>query len=329
MTKNAHGGDIYSFAKRVGIKTSEVIDFSSNINQYKPRIKKDFNTLDISKYADPHYTKLKKALAKQYKIKPTQLTLFNGASAAIAYVLSDYHDKVTLYAPAYSEYTKYAKNITSINRFEALTQEPEKNSLVIFVNPATPDGKYYDLEKLFDIWQKQSCIVLVDESFLEFTTKPSAKAKLKSYDKLFILKSLTKFYACAGVRIAIMISNEKYVDKTLPLWNISSFDEAYIRAALKDKTFPKRALKKIAEDKQRLLYVLENSPLIEKIYPSDANFFLVKLKGMTAKQLQEQCDDASIMIRECENFDYLDAQHVRIAVRKKKDIKKLKKILHA
>ncbi len=328
MKKNKHGGDIYRFAKHLGIKTSEVIDFSSNINQYKPKIQGDLNTINVTPYANPHYPKLKKALAKHYGIKTTQMTLFNGASSAIATILKDIKN-VVIYAPAYGEYRRFAPHAMLINRFEALHQDPPYGALVIFVNPATPDGKYYPLKKLLEIWKKQNCVVLIDESFLEFTTYPSAITFLQSYKKLFILKSLTKFYACAGVRVAIMIHHSAYTPSNLPLWNISTFDMHYILWALQDKDFVTRTHKKIAADKKYLLKLLQKSPLIEKIYPSDANFILVKLKNINAKELQNMCDKEAIMIRNCDNFDFLDKWHVRFAVRPKKDIKKLKRVLYA
>ncbi len=326
----SHGGNIYTFAKRLGIKKKQVIDFSSNINQYSPKIDLDFNKLSIAPYADTKYKKLKKKLATHYKTKASQIALYNGASVAIETFLRTFKSPVTLYAPAYSEYKRFAPDAQLINRFDALLSKPLKNNLVIFVNPATPDGYSYDLEALFDIWEKQNNTIMIDESFLEFTEASSVIERLKRNGKLYILKSLTKFYACAGVRVGIIISQKKNIKKltvTQPLWQVSTFDMHYIVEALKDKQFKKSATQKIKKDKKRLLKVLKKSPLVDKIYPSDANFFLVSLRDIDAYTLQKLCDKESIMIRNCENFDFLDKRHVRIAVRRKKDVKRLAKVL--
>ena len=327
MKNSPHGGDIYSFAKELKIAPKKVIDFSSNINQYSPRISLNLNKLDISKYADIRYTKLKKRLAKKYELKPTNIALFNGASSAIQAILSNVKTTVTIYAPAYGEYKRHAKKVKLIDRFKNLYQEPEKDSFVIFVNPSTPDGNYYDLDRLFEIWDRQNNTVLIDESFLDFTPNSSS---FKNSSNLYILKSLTKFYSCAGVRVGIVLSDEKNIkalEKTIPAWNISTYDENYILSALKDKGFEKRTIENLAKDKKRLFKVLKSSKYIKKIYESDANFFLVKLKKIDAKKLQKKCKKQNILIRNCDNFDFLDSSHVRFSVRGKKDVKKLAKVL--
>ena len=326
MNKSSHGGDIYTFAKKLKTESKKIIDFSSNINQCKPNISLDFNTLDVSKYADTSYKTLKTALAKKYQVKPNQIALFNGASSAIQTLIQN-QPHVTIYAPAYSEYKRYANKVELIDRFKNLYHMPQKDSFVVFVNPSTPDGKYYDMDELFEIWERQNNTVLIDESFLDFTPNTSA---FKKSNKLYILKSLTKFYACAGVRVGIVLSskqNIKKINTSLPSWNISSYDEAYILEALKDKNFEKETMKKIIKDKKRLYKVLKSSRYVKKVYESDANFFLVKLKKIDAQTLQMWCRYENILIRECENFDFLDAKHVRLSVRGKKDVKKLAKIL--
>jgi threonine-phosphate decarboxylase len=325
MKKSSHGGDIYSFARKLKISPDKVIDFSSNINQLSPKVKIDLKKVNFSRYPDRNYRKLKKALAKKYLVKPNQIALFHGASSAIETLIRD--KEITIYAPAYSEYKIYAKNVKLINRFKNLYEKPTQNSLVIFVNPSTPDGKYYDLEELFEIWKEQNNTILIDESFLDFTPNTS---DFEKNNKLYIIKSLTKFYSSAGVRIGLVISSEKNIKKleaTIPPWSISTFDEAYILKALKDKNFEKETLKKITKDKKRLYKVLKTSKYIKKIYESNANFFLVKLKKIKADRLQKKCAKKNILIKESKNFDFLDNSYARFAVCSKKDIKKLKKVL--
>ncbi len=171
MTENQHGGDIYQFSKEIGCDPSEVIDLSSNINFIKPKLDIDFNTLNISPY--PNYEALQESIATLYDVKSFKLELFNGATSAIYSLFRLLGLKhVTLYAPLYLEYKKAAKaygyKIDLINRFKDLNQEIKPGSLVIFVNPSTPDGTFYMLDKLMQIWMDKECTILIDESFLDF-----------------------------------------------------------------------------------------------------------------------------------------------------------------
>ncbi|HFU75553.1 MAG TPA: histidinol-phosphate aminotransferase family protein [Arcobacter sp.] len=331
MLEYAHGGDVVSFAKKVRCDINDVIDLSSNINFIKPKLQYDFNSLDISAY--PNYENIYKIIAKHYKIKKSELELFNGGSSAIFSLFQYLNLKhCTIYSPAYLEYKKAANTFgykcEHINRFKKIQKKVKKNSLVIFVNPSTPDGKFYDLDKLFSIWKKANAFILIDESFLDFTNHPSAIRFLKEYKKLYILKSMTKFYSCAGVRSGILISNKKNIQKlqtTQAKWKLSQYDITYIKNALKDKKFRKKSLQKNKKAKKYIYEILENSELISNTYKSEANFVLVKLKDLNAKQFQNRLEPFKIMVRDCSNFDFLDDRYVRIAVKSKLKLKQLKK----
>jgi len=340
MTPFEHGGDVTAFAKACNYEVSEVIDLSSNINFVKPSIDADFNTLDIAPY--PNYDTLYEAVASHYTVKVEEMELFNGGSSAIFSLFQ--HVKgalanapyVTIYSPAYLEYKKAAKlfgyKLEIIDRFENFNAEVKENSLIIFVNPSTPDGMYYDIESLLQKWQEKNCTVLIDESFIEFTSHTSITKVLENYPNLYILKSMTKFFGAAGIRVGTLISQAKNI-KALgtkePLWKLSAFDATYIQEVLTDKTF--KACSDIAneESKNYLLRVLNNSKYIKTIYPSNANYILVELKDITAKELQEKLIPHKVMIRSCENFDGLGAYHVRIAVKSIDNLEKFKEVLDA
>ena len=334
MKGSSHGGDIYLFAKKLKKKPKDIVDFSSNINPIMPKIKTKISKKSLSAYPNFRYIKLKKEISLKYKIKPKNIFLSNGATEAI-YLLSNIlkKDKITLYAPLYFEYKKAfkAKKVKLINRFSK-ENKPLKNSLIIFTNPSTPDGKYYKLKKYLKLWKKLKCTVLIDESFLDFANKKSAISYIKRYKKLFIIKSFTKFYAAAGVRVGAIFShakNIKKIQKNSPIWNISKFDEEYIKRALKDKKHRKRTLKSIKKNKKRLKKILKKSNLFSKIYPSKANFVLAKSKRKKIKVLQKRLKKEKILVRYCDNFDFLNKRYARFAVKSKKDLKKLKKAIFA
>ena len=328
-----HGGQIEKFAFDLGCKVSEIIDLSSNINFVKPQINIDFNTLDISSY--PTYDKLYKKIADNYAVESSEIELFNGGSSAI-FTLFKHLDlkSCTIYSPAYLEYKKASLNfgyeLDIINRFDDITAPVKEGSFVIFVNPSTPDGKYYELEELMKTWIKKSCTILIDESFLDFCDKPSAIKYLKSYDKLYILKSMTKFYSSAGIRVGTMVSRKENIEKLKefePMWKLSQFDSNYLQAALDDKLFKNISKAINIKNKIELENILKNSTLVEEIFESSANYLLVKLANLNAKEFQEKLKPYKIMVRDCSNFDYLDDRFVRIAVKSSSANETLKKAL--
>lgn len=328
-----HGGDVEGFAKELGCDVSEIIDLSSNINFIKPELHIDFNTIDISSY--PKYDTLYKNIANHYSIEANQLELFNGASSAIFSLFRGFDTRVCyIYSPAYLEYKKAAINfnyqIELINRYVELDKDVIEGSLVVFVNPSTPDGSFYDIEALLSKWVEKDCTILVDESFIEFTNNKSIASYINNYDKLYVLKSLTKFYSCAGVRIGSVISSEKNIEKLKknePLWKISQFDMHYINAVLEDTNFTKLSKAINITNKEYLVKVLKEFKYTNHIFDSSANFVLIQLKTITASQFQEFLKPYKIMIRDCSNFDFLDESFVRIAVKSSKSIERLKEAL--
>ncbi|MGB7402202.1 MAG: aminotransferase class I/II-fold pyridoxal phosphate-dependent enzyme [Arcobacter sp.] len=329
----SHGGDILAFSKKIGLKPKEIIDLSSNINFLKPNIKTDLNNLDISNY--PTYEKLYKIIAKKYSVKADKIELFNGGSSAIFSFFRNIGLKhCTIYSPAYLEYKKAAQTfgfkIDLINRFEQINKEVKKNSLVIFVNPSTPDGRYYDLGKLFNSWTKKNCTIFIDESFLDFTKNTSIIDKLKTYDKLYILKSMTKIYSSASIRVGTIISNSKNIKKLKekePLWKLSHFDSIYLQNAIKDKNFITKTIKITQKNKEYTIKHLERFNFIKKIYKSQANYLLLELQDCDAQSLQNKLISYKIMIRDCSNFDFLNNTFVRVAIKDKTAMQKFIKAL--
>lgn len=331
MTTYGHGGDVNGFAAHCGCAPEAVIDLSSNINFITLNV--DFNGVTLNAY--PTYERLTETLAEHYGVKPDQMELFNGGSSAIFSLMRFFNNPAcTIYSPAYLEYKKAAhlhgKKVALINRFEAMDAEVEENSLVVFVNPSTPDGRYYEIEALMERWIAKNCTILIDESFLEFCGGESATRHLQTYDKLYVLKSQTKFYGCAGVRVGIVLSSRENIDLLRakePLWKISALDSHFLITALKDEPFRTRSHTLNAEAKTYLKTLLDNSPLFEEVLESDANFFLVRLANMSAKTFQEKLLPYHIMVRDCSNFDFLDERYVRIAVKEVEALKRFEEAL--
>ena len=341
MTPYQHGGNITAFARSCGCRPDEVIDLSSNINFITPRIDVDFNALSIAPY--PDYTDFYRTLAAHMGVSAEQMEVFNGGSSAIFSLYATFtshlspltsHLTNVIYAPAYLEYKKAADrfgfNVQIVDRFSAMEAVVPEGSWVVFVNPATPDGAWYSMEPLLERWAARGCRVLVDESFLAFTPYPSASRFLEWYPDLYILTSMTKYFGAAGVRIGVVISREENIAalrRREPVWKLSAFDVAYIEAALRDGTFAARSAEGNRKAKGWLLERLASSPWVEQIYPGEANFVLVRLRGMTAAELQARLVPHRILVRDCANFDGLDAYHVRIAVKAIEQMEPLTEVL--
>ena len=246
------------------------------------------------------------------------MALYNGATSAIFELFKTLkQQRVYLYAPLYGEYKRALpkeKQIIKINRFKDIYVKPKKDSIVVFVNPSTPDAKHYDLKKLFKLWKKRNCTIILDESFIEFEKLKSLRNQINTYKKLYIIQSFSKFYSCAGVRIGAIFSDKSNIKRLkTPMWNLSSFDVAFLTKRLQDKAFEKKSKKLHKKNKKELFEILKDSKLFSKIYKSDSNFFLVKSKksGKIFKHLLKH----KILVRTCESFDFLSDDYLRFAVK--------------
>ena len=328
-----HGGNIYKFAQQLNCEPNEVLDFSANINPFQAV---DWRQLqfNLTPYAEPTYQDLTQVLKQRYALL-CEIELFNGASAAIFALLRYLQPKnVVLYAPLYNEYSRLAKtlacNIHIINRLTHETAPIPEHSTIIFVNPATPDGTLYDLTDLLTEWQNKHCHVIVDESFLDFTNAPSIMTQ-SNYERLYLIKSLSKFYGCAGVRVGFVAGQSEFIGQLQrfePAWKLSTFDMAYIEQAVNNTAFIQQTQDDTLKNRTLLKQVLQKSGRFEQIYDSAANFLLARLKdAVSSHALQTELSNARILIRVCDNFLGLDERFVRFAVKDETAIASLKTAL--
>jgi threonine-phosphate decarboxylase len=328
-----HGGNIYRFAQHLGCLPEQVLDFSANINPEQAVDLDCLQQVQLAPYADPDYGALKQALKTRYpQSAGVEIEVFNGASAAIFALLRHLQpDDLVLYTPLYGEYAQIAGHLGctlhNINRFGSLTAAVPKNSTVIFVNPATPDGRLYEMQALLTQWQAAGCTIIVDESFLDFCVADSVAGHITHYDKLYVIKSLSKFYGCAGIRIGFILAAAqavKALKRLEPAWKLSSLDMAYMRQALANTAFIERTRQQTAYRRDLLGQALQASGLFGQIYPGQANFLLAKLvNDGDGYQLQARLAASRLLIRVCDNFTELDNSHVRFAVKDESAIAQL------
>ena len=330
----AHGGNIYKFAEYAGCTPADVVDFSSNINIVRPETADYADiTPDLTPYPDPGYSRLKNAFSAHYAVPAESLIVFNGGSSAIFALFANLrrkYEKCTLYAPLYSEYKRaasvYSFRTTLKNRF-AHSAEKVSSSFAVIVNPSTPDGALEaNLTEKIDRLTADGCTVLIDESFIEFSDAESLAAKAAENANLFVLKSMTKFYGSAGIRVGFLVGEPAQcaeISAAMPMWPVSAYDAEYIISSLKDSHFASYAMKLNSRNRKRLNTILEESGLFRRIFPSEANFVLAELAEMTASSLAGKLRKAHIMVRDCSNFDFLGEKFVRFAVKDECSIGKL------
>ena len=338
-----HGGNIYQFARHLGCRPEHVLDFSANINPQQAVDPGCLQQVELGPYADPDYSLLKEAIVRRYPIPDhADIELFNGASAAIFALLRQLRPvELVLYTPLYGEYAHIAGQLgCKVHRIDRLgtsadaslsawPAEIPRGSTVIFVNPSTPDGRLYQLQDLLSVWRAAGCTVIIDESFLDFCLQDadSIAAQIAHDDKLYVIKSLSKFYGCAGVRVGFIVAAAQAIKELKllePAWKLSSLDMAYMQHALANSAFIERTRRKTAGLREMLFQVLQASCLFDKIYPGQANFLLARLAdGGDGYQLQAQLESSRILIRVCDNFEGLDKSHVRFAVKDEQAIVQL------
>ncbi len=276
-----HGGNIYRFAQSLGCLPGQVLDFSANINPQQAVDMGCLQQVQLGPYADPHYSLLKQALQERYPGPPgADIEVFNGASAAIFALLRFLRpDDLVLYTPLYGEYAHIAGELGcrlhTVDRFNDPAADIPRRSTVIFVNPSTPDGQLYDLKDRLAKWQSADCTIIIDESFLDFCQTESIAGYIAHYDKLYLIKSLSKFYGCAGIRIGFVMAAGpaiKALKRLEPAWKLSSLDMAYMRQALANTAFIEQTRRQTRDLRGQLHQALSSCGLFRRIYDGTGQF---------------------------------------------------------
>lgn len=299
-----------------------------------PTVNIDFSSVDISRPCDME--EMQNHLAKHYGVSEKHVDLFHGEESLIDallqyfYLIKKFQGKCYIYAPCTKEFEvkvkKYTNQLELINRFDTQPAVFIKNSIVIFTNPSTPDGKYHDIERLLNLWKNYNLTVIVDESFFEFYEGKSATKFINSYENLYVIKSMASFYHMEGVRLATLISSEENIKSVKSYESrktLSSFDMAYVKAVLNDKNFKRISQAIHAKNIILLEEVLRCSGLFEMIHTTNTNFILAKLKKMKAKKLTKLLAKEGILINDYSSITFLGEKFVGFKVHSEVCVKSL------
>lgn len=333
LKKPFHGGMESGQFPGLARDRQEIIDFSANINPLGPslRVKKALEQFDPTPYPDPLSRKLIDILAGLNGVSASQVVPGNGATQLIhllAQVLVQKGDRVLIFAPTFGEYEfacrlKQARvsfiTAREENGFQwdiSIAEKKLRNlnpALVFLCNPNNPTGVYLDpalVERLAH--QAADGLLIVDESYVAFTGQKCASAGLLAQKNVILLRSMTKDYALAGLRLGYILSN-RHLAETIrlhqPSWSVSAPAQIAGLAALADPRYIEKTTVCIHEGRAYLKQELAKLGL--RVFPSEANFLLVKVEDGTA--FQAKMLSHRILVRDCTSFGL--PKFIRISVR--------------
>jgi len=344
-TQVQHGGP-YSIDRQ----NPKIIDYSSNVNPLGyPKSLGNLGKNWMSKipvYPDHESTRLRKQLARYLGASPENLVAGNGATEIIynfCRVVLEKNTPVLIPVPTFGEYEAASRLCTSRLKFfktmnlgkdlTAFVKKIPNRGVVFICNPNNPTGSLTSKDSVLEITKSakaKNTLVFVDECFIELTQSPhqSVIDKIQRHENLFVLRSLTKSFGLAGLRVGYGVGNRKLVSILAKIkipWNINGVAQEAAYIALSDRSFL---------GKTRRLIKTESTFLRDSISRLDgfscldtsANFILIKTKkdsGMLQKRLVKK----NILIRDCSTFRGLGKNYIRIAVRTRKENMKLIKAL--
>ena len=318
----AHGGDIFRIARQRGWDWKDVLDFSANMNPLGPApgvcdaIHEAM--IRIRHYPSPESVALSAELSKQWDVPASQILLGNGATDLLHFFARIRPaEPVALVVPTFSEFHRAYPN-AAMARWDNFAAWPT-SGLVVLTTPNNPTGKLAGAD-LRDWLLSTSHPVVVDESFLDFTDSPSVLRLLPQRPNLFVLRSLTKFYAIPGLRVGALVGGEEEIAVLRHFrepWQVNVLAEAAAIASVRDSDYAIRSRAFIDRERPWLMEQVAKFPGV-KVEPSCVNFLYAPLDydpGRLCAFLLER----KILLRNCSLWRGLERPAVRIAVRTREE----------
>ncbi|MDO8724943.1 MAG: threonine-phosphate decarboxylase CobD [Candidatus Methanoperedens sp.] len=342
-----HGARIAQSAEEAGKNLAELLDFSVNLNPLgPPKLSRPLGSAlkSIGNYPDNRYPGFRKAAAPSLGVKPENIVPGNGSSELIRLfveVVIEPGDKVIIPFPTFSEYEfqcrLFGAKIDSVNYSDITNIEPEGCKAVFLCNPNNPTGSLIEKEEVIKLAQKckdSETFLFVDEAFIELSDPKESIAEFAaSNDFVVVLRSLTKIYAVPGLRIGFAVASSEFArilnNIRIP-WSLNCAALVVGEHLLKDqkgqKGYIKGSLNLIKKEREWLSSSLGAIRGL-KPCPSETNFILVDIRDffIGSIELTEMMLKQGIIIRDCTSFGLVD--HIRVAVRKRQENRKLIKAL--
>ncbi|QBR83474.1 histidinol-phosphate transaminase [Legionella israelensis] len=273
-----------------------------------------FNQIGLNRYPETGEQKgLQANLADMFQVNPEQMLLTRGSDDAIDLIfrlfLQAGVDSLMQCPPTFSMYAFYARlqRVKLINcplyekedfrlSIDRLLSAWEPDcKLIMLCRPNNPTGSMVELTSIVALCKQMSgqAIVVVDEAYIDFAEAPSASGLLSSCENLIVLRTLSKAYGLAGLRLGAIIAQAEVIEvlkSIMPPYTLSTVVVDLAKRALADKSWFQKKIRLILEERARLMRQFAQCIWISKVYSSHANFILVasehaaSLKEWFAKQ---------------------------------------------
>lgn len=299
-------------------------DFKGAASVYLDANENPFNS-GLNRYPDPHQTELKRALGSIKNIPTENIFIGNGSDEAIDLLFRAFCepgvDNIITLPPTYGMYKVSAKinNVTvrsvlldeffDIDVDRILAQVDSNTKLIFLCSPNNPTGNSLNREAIKKILINFNGLVIVDEAYTDFSELPSLTEWLQAFANLVVLQTLSKAWGLASARIGLCMANQPIIsvlNNIKPPYNISGPDQHKALEALSHESETKAKIESIKSQRAWLISELNKmTKLLFTVYPSDANFILVKVTN--ANHVYDYLTKAGIIVRNrskepnCEN----------------------------
>jgi len=342
MSAGKHGGDVWGAAQRRGVALSRLLDFSANINPLGPspkarkRLARDLSL--VAHYPDKRQEELRRLLAARDGVAEDCILFGNGATQLIHLIprVRRYR-KALIVEPTFSEYRRALSNsgieirellLTAKDNFHLeldlllRTLRREQPDLVFLASPNNPTGLAIPQRTLLSVaafCEGRGTDLIVDESFLEFTTELSLVRPATRRRCLLVIRSLTKIFALAGLRIGYLVAGRSRVKELashLEPWSVNTLALSAAAASILDVDYIRNARRLIQREREYLSSGLSQLGWLH-VYPTSANFFLVRIRNryLSVAALQQMLEARNVLIRDASDFRGLGREYLRLAVR--------------
>nr|WP_314864814.1 histidinol-phosphate transaminase [uncultured Flavobacterium sp.] len=278
----------------------------------------------VNRYPDPQQATVKSVLAQQNGVDKNQILLGNGSDEVLDLLFRAFceprTDNVITLPPTYGMYGVLA-NLNAIENREILLSEDfqpqlevimkavDNNTKIIFLcSPNNPTGNSFSVESVQYLLENFNGLVVIDEAYIDFSDKASWIQKINDYPNLIITQTLSKAYGLAGIRLGICYASAEIIgvlNKIKPPYNVNELTQRRALHRLDNSTQIKEEISSIIKERELLLKVLNEVKFVTKIYPTEANFILIKVDN--ANQRYDELIAKGIVIRNrttqplCEN----------------------------
>lgn len=285
----------------------------ANENSLGSPLKKWYN-----RYPDPHQQKVKKALSFVKNIPTENIFLGNGSDECIDLLFRCFcepkKDNIIICPPTYGMY-EVSANINDVEIRKAplldnfqldlihLENLVDENTKLIWIcSPNNPTGNSINRKDIETILNNFNGLVVVDEAYINFSRHKSFINDLADYPNLVVLQTLSKAWGLAALRLGMAFASADIVDvmnKVKPPYNINQATQDLVLQALEEIGQVNDMIKILVDMREALAEVFTQIPIVEKVYPSDANFLLVKIKD--ARKIYDYLLTKGIVVRDRSN----------------------------